>query len=315
MSGPTIGFAIMSHSDQRQLRRLVEGLNLHYGHPPIACHHDASQSALDQKSFPPNVRFVQPTRRTGWGRWSVIEAGLDAIGLLHEGGGPDWFFLLSAADYPIMTASRVSSELAQAECDAFIDARPLLSGTSGAAELVDEFNPKLTHFESARNKVIKRRFYHSPQLWFPILRFRPRLRPGKFTVRPDVPSPFHPYRDGISCFYGDHWFTANRRAAAALLGASSLRTALARHLRTRTQVDETFYQTMLANAAGLRVSRDNRRFTEWNGGGAHPMLLTEQQLPEAFASGAFFARKFAAGTHLLDLIDARLQADEPVALR
>jgi hypothetical protein len=44
------------------------------------------------------------------------------------------------------------------------------------------------------------------------------------------------------------------------------------------------------------------------------MLLTEAQLPEAFASGAFFARKFAAGSSLLDRIDDHLRACEPLAL-
>jgi hypothetical protein len=59
-----VGFAILSHGDQRQLRRLVDGLNLHYGDPPIACHHDFSQAPLDTTLFPSNVRFVVPPYRT-----------------------------------------------------------------------------------------------------------------------------------------------------------------------------------------------------------------------------------------------------------
>jgi hypothetical protein len=37
------------------------------------------------------------------------------------------------------------------------------------------------------------------------------------------------------------------------------------------------------------------------------MLLGEAQLGEALASGAFFARKFAAGSPLLDRIDELLR--------
>jgi hypothetical protein len=311
---PTIGFAIMSHADPAQLQRLIAGLNEHYDDPPIACHHDFSQRRLDTGSFPANVGFVEPSRKTGWGRLSVVKAGLDAIALLCEQADPDWFFLLSAADYPIMPAAAVRRELAQAECDAFADIRPLLPDEVGSARLTGRLNPKLNHFDSDENKGIKRRFYRSPQFWMPIIRFSPRLRPGKFTYRPHVDSPFHPYRDGIACYYGDHWFTANRRAAATLLTDSPLREKLFRHLRTRTQTDETFYLTMLANNPELTVCRDNRRFAEWNGGGAHPMFLTEAQLPEAFASGSFFARKFAVGSPLLDGIDERLRFREPLAL-
>jgi hypothetical protein len=303
-----VGFAILSHGDQRQLRRLVDGLNLHYGNPPIACHHDFSQAPLDATLFPSNVRFVVPSYRTGWGRWSVVEGGLKAIQLLYEDGGPNWFFLLSAADYPIRKPSAVLEELASTPFDAFSDARPLLPAVAGSADIQGHFNPKLAHFSTEKNQTLKRTFYRSPQFWMPIIRRVPRWRPGKLTYRPDFPSPFHPYRNGIACLYGDHWFTANRKAARVLLEQSPLRQALSRHLRHRSAVDETFYQTVLCNHSALSICRDNRRFAEWNGGGAHPMLLGEAQLGEALASGAFFARKFAAGSPLLDRIDELLRA-------
>ena len=303
-----IGFAIMSHAEQKQLLRLVQGLNEHYRDPPIACHHDESQSPLDRSPFPANVRFVENPRRTGWGRWSVVEAGLAAIGTLYRGGGPDWFFLLSAADYPIMSKDRVLHQLESGGCDAFIDVRPLMPGDVPTATLKGPPNPKLPHYNSAGSQALKRRFYRSPQLWVPIIRRDPRYRIGKFTVRPDIPNPFHPYRNGVACFYGDHWITGNRRAAEVLLESSPLRAALAKHLRNRTQTDETFYQTILAAKPDLVLCRDNKRFAEWNGGGAHPMFLTEAQLPEAYASGAFFARKIAYGSGVVDRIDQDLRA-------
>lgn len=297
----------MSHADAAQLLRLVAGLNEHFDCPPISCHHDFGQSALDVRAFPSNVSFVEPSRKTGWGRLAVVWAGLDAIALLYKQHDPDWFFLLSAADYPIMPAADIGQELAQTSCDAFVDARPLLDDEIGVARVQGQLNPKLSHFASAENRVLKRKFYRSPQIWFPIVRSTPQLRLGKSTIRPKIDSPFHPYRNGIACYYGDHWFTGNRKAAASLLADSHLRTKLSKHLRTRTQVDETFYQTILANDPDLNVCRDNRRFAEWNGGGAHPMLLTETQLPEALASNAFFARKFAPGSPLLDRIDEHLR--------
>jgi hypothetical protein len=56
----------------------------------------------------------------------------------------------------------------------------------------------------------------------------------------------------------------------------------------------------------LVIDRDNRRFTDWNGGGAHPRILTEDDLPAMLSSGAFFARKFAHASPVLERLDEAL---------
>lgn len=303
-----IGFAILSHADQRQLKRLIEVLNEQYDNPPIACHHDTSKSPLDPEGFPSNVQFVAKPRRTGWGIWPVVQGGLDAISLLYRDCGPDWFFLLSAADYPIKSGSDVRQELASAKVDAFLDFRPVLPKWTPKATVSGAMNGALAQFNSAANEIIKRRFYVSPQLFFPVIRWRPRFRLGRFTWRPPFESPLHPFDKTTGCYCGDHWFCANRKAAQKLINPSRLRTRLARHYRMRALPDESFYQTMLLNQSDLRIERDNRRYAEWNGGGAHPMTLGEAQLNEMLASGAFFARKFELGAPVLDMIDARMSA-------
>ena len=62
---------------------------------------------------------------------------------------------------------------------------------------------------------------------------------------------------------------------------------------------------MLVNAA-LKIDRRNRRFEEWNGGGAHPQWLTSSELDTMFASGRHFARKFRPDDPVLDQIDEAL---------
>ena len=91
-----IGFVILSHRDPAQLLRLVVTLNRLYDDPPIACHHDREQSPIDPGIFPGNVRFVEPSVRTGWAKWSVVRGFLAALRLLYDHAAPDWFVLLSA---------------------------------------------------------------------------------------------------------------------------------------------------------------------------------------------------------------------------
>jgi Core-2/I-Branching enzyme len=301
-----VGFVILSHADPRQLARLVQALDREYDRPPIACHHDFGQAEVDKAMFGSNVRFVEPYIATGWGRFSVVRASLKGIELLYKHDRPDWFLLLSAADYPIMSGTRVRSVLASADCDAFLDARAVDDAVVPAATMVGSENPKLNHFNSSANRRIKRKFYTSRQFWIPILRRKPRLRIGRYTFRPDA-FPKNPYQ-GFPCFYGDGWYAAKAKVADILSHKSDKHRELAEHLGDRTQADETYYQTVLMNEPGLTICRNNRRFAEWNGGGAHPMIMTLDQLDEALNSGAFFARKFAAGSDVLDVIDRSLAA-------
>lgn len=300
-----VGFVILSHERAPKLARLVAVLRREYPDCAIAVHHDFSQVSLDRHSVSPDILWVDNWRRTGWAKWAVVEGALSAFELLYTKTNAEWFILLSASDYPIRKGAAVVAELEAAKCDAFLDLRPLSREASPSAILVGAANPQLGQFDNPATLAIKRRFYLSRQLWLPILRTKPRRRLGKLTWR----LPFegrHPFRKGLGCFYGDHWFMANRKAVAAIVDPNPTNLRLRRHYRNRTQPDESYYQTVLANTPGLVICRDNRRFTEWNGGGAHPMALTSAQLPAMLASSAFFARKFDENSPVLDEIDTLL---------
>lgn len=305
-----VGFVIPSCEGGTKLQRLIRALDREYDTPPIAVHHDFSQGQLDRGAFGDNVLWVEDWVRTKWASWSVIEGTLKAFRLIYEQAEAEWIFLVSPSDYPVAPGRKVRRELAGVGFDAYLDARQLTGDQPGSAAMTGPLNHKLDHFDKAADRAIKRRFYCSPQWWVPIVRFKPHLRVGKWTYRPPFDGS-HPFHHGIGCYYGDHWFAGNRRAVAALLAPSPLNQALQRHYRNRTLPEESYYTTLLANTPDIRICRDNRRFAEWNGGGARPMTLTHAQLPEMLGSNAFFARKFADNPALLDDIDAWLTATKP----
>lgn len=303
-----IGFVLLSHQNPQQLARLVRTLNRLYGDPPIACHHDTSQSPLDLRDFPGNVSFVTPSVRTGWGKWSVVEATLAALRLLYDKADPDWFALLSAADYPIASAEHVRAELAASRADALLDYRDAGADPETAAARFGPRNPSLGHFEAPGNRDMLRSRYMGAELWLPIVRFAGAggARLGRHTIHLPFDAPGHPFAGDFRCFYGDHWFTASRTAAAALLAPTVRERKLQQHLRRRASADECYYQSVLCNRAELTIQRDSRRFAKWNGGGAHPATLTTGDLDEMLASKAHFARKFRHGDPVLDRIDEAL---------
>jgi hypothetical protein len=120
-----IGFSILTHNEPQQLLRLVKTLNAMFGGPPIVCHHDFSQCALEEALFPTNVRFVHPHIVTRWGHITLPLAALKAFSLLRKYDQPDWVFLLSGSDYPIRPADEIVSDLANANFDVYLDNREI----------------------------------------------------------------------------------------------------------------------------------------------------------------------------------------------
>lgn len=305
MTAPLIGFVILSHEGDGKLARLVSALGREYDSPPIAVHHDFSQAAIDRAAFPANVVFVKRWVPTSWANWSVVEGALRAFRLVLDSAAVEWTFLLSASDYPIRNGDEVRRILASEPSDALIDMRPCVRGLISVAILIGATNPVMDFEDSPINHALKTRFMMSPQLWIPIIRRKPRWRVGRLTWRP----PFagrHPFSARRPAFYGDHWWAGNRRAVEAVLAPSGFAKRVRRHLRRRTQPDESYYCTVLAADEELTLCLDNRRYAEWNGGGAHPQLLTENDLAAMFASAGYFARKFSDNAPVLDAIDAHL---------
>jgi hypothetical protein len=231
-----------------------------------------------------------------------VTATLRTLKLLYTGATPDWFFLLSGVDYPVSPAGKVLDELSASGVDALLDYREVPNigdqETSPEAE-----NPAVQHFGSASRGDVAFRLYVGLNIWCPIIRQGPRIGRKTFYLRTrDWRTPFGAE---FRCYFGDHWFAANSKAAAVLLHPTETHLRLQRHLRLRSSPDECYYHTVLANTPGLKISKETKRFAIWQAG--HPKkALTAEDLPAIIQSNAYFARKFSQDTPVLDEIDRML---------
>ncbi|MFM6253655.1 MAG: beta-1,6-N-acetylglucosaminyltransferase, partial [Dolichospermum sp.] len=92
-----------------------------FDYPVIVCHHDFFQCDLSVDTLPKNVLLVRPYLQTEWGGFSVVEATVQAIKLMYKvTDAPDWFVLLSGADYPIKTEGQILGDLSSSSYDAYI---------------------------------------------------------------------------------------------------------------------------------------------------------------------------------------------------
>lgn len=287
MAAP-IGFVLLTHSEAEQILRLVQRLNQLFASPPIACHHDFSKCPLAADSFPANVAFVRPHVETQWAGYSLVEGTLRALRLLYgQQEGPDWFVLLSGADYPIKTSGRIIQDLNAGAWDAHIH-----------HEYIDPKNlQRKWHVECDLRYF--REPVRLPRRLRRLFGWEPKKLP-RWLINLNVP-----FSSRYRCYAGSQWFSGSRKAAQYIIQNSG-DTPLVRYCRRVPRItDELYFQTLLGNS-GLRLCNDNHRYIDWMDGQPHPKTLTRGDIPKLMASPCHFARKVAARD--FDLMDAIDQA-------
>ncbi len=295
---PAIGFALITYRDPPQVVRLATRLRELYGaEAPIALHHNFEQSALDVAALPPGVAVVRPHLDSRWGSWETQEAELAALRLLYgSGDGPDFVVLLSGTCYPVAPPERVLRDLRDGGADAYVHGTPVrvfrrdrrvAPGPLGFAVNEGPGNQKSCY----------RRYY--PTLYRP-LGVRVRIR------NPLIAPLLSPFSRTFRCWAGETWWTLGRRAALHLLAERDSRPEVAAWFSRCTLPEEAYPHTIVRNAPGLRVDPRNFRYIDWSTARPSPRELGTADLPHIAASGAHFARKFAADAPVLDELDASL---------
>lgn len=203
-----------------------------------------------------------------------------------------------------MRSEEVLQELNSNGVDALLDYREVIRNppipTSSLAE-----NAALQCFSSAGNLALAWRRFVGLNLFIPIPRSGPRI--GRHTFYLPVTALHSPFGPQFKCYYGDHWFSGNQKVADILLNPDEMHMRLRRHLRWRIVPEESYYHTVLGNAAHLKLSTATRRFANWNGSrNGHPRNLELRDLPTIVEAKAYFARKFAPDFPALDEIDRLL---------
>ncbi len=280
----SIGFVLLTHHQPQQIDRLLAQLNKMFNYPPIVCHHDFDKCALSVDHLSKNIEFVRPHLKTKWGDFSIVEATIQGIKLLYElDDSPDWFILLSGSDYPIKTAQEILAKLNSNQYDAYINYEKI-------RYKVYQENPKINLIWQ---KLAYERYCGLKLFSIPFLGERPYSRDLDIRIdNPFITQFFIPFTDNFSCFVGDQWFYANRRSAEYIIQFHQQNNAITSHYRRRMFADESYFQTILANAEHLKLKNDNYRYVDWSTKAAHPKTMELDDLPRLLASPAHFARKF-----------------------
>jgi hypothetical protein len=325
-SDTRVVYVVLSHVNPTQVRRLVGAILSGSRTAQVLLHHDEFASRLGSDAFAnePRVEVLRPVRRVEWGAFSQVEALLRsmrwALGHLEF----DWLCFISGQDYPLQPLARIERELAEADCDAFMEPPRYVDAFPG-----DWLGPD--------GEGVRRYFY---RYWkipdrvarrFPervrgalhqlILRLQHRQR---FVVRYPMPDgirfglrrPRRPFSPEFRCVKGSEWGTYSRRCVEVIDDFVQRNPRYVTYFKGTIIPDEAFLPTIVWNAPSLRVHPDYRRFIRWeNSVSSHsnprpsPDVFREQDLPSLLAAQAHFGRKFDASVdvRILDLLDEHLE--------
>jgi Core-2/I-Branching enzyme len=283
MSSTSIGFILLTHAKPLQIYRLINKLNNMFNYPMIVCHHDFSKSDLSVDNLPKNVLLVHPHLQTKWAGFALVEATVKALRLMYQSpSAPDWVVLLSETDYPIKTSKQILDELGSSQYDAYIQHERITYKTYR----YDTRKSILWQKNSYQRYCTKSFYFHYLKKYCAQLNLEIRLE------HPLLTKAFVPFSNKLACFSGSQWFCANRKAAEYIIDFHSKTNAITLHYRKLKYADESYFQTILANASHLRLQNDRRRYIDWSDGDSHPKTLLTEDLPNLLASSAYFARKF-----------------------
>ncbi|MBD2535996.1 hypothetical protein H6G97_44420 [Nostoc flagelliforme FACHB-838] len=283
MSSKSIGFILLTHTKPRQIYRLINKLNIMFNYPVIVCHHDFSKCDLSVE-MPKNVFLVRPYIQTEWGGFSLVEATVRALEIMYKASDvPDWFVLLSGADYPIKAARQILDELNSNPYDAYIQYEQITYQT-----YKDDLIPSMLWLKNSYERYCTKSFIfnYSKKTY---AKFNPEIH----LEHPLLTKAFLPFSKKLTCFSGSQWFCANRKAAEYIIDFHTKKNAIISHYsKIKKFSDESYFQTILANASHLKLKNDRQRYIDWSDGGPHPKILLMEDLPHLLASSAHFARKF-----------------------
>lgn len=248
--------------------------------------------------------------RGGYGDFSHVDRYLAAVDWLRAAGiTVDWLVNLTGQDYPLRHLADCEAELAASGADGFIEHWPALGPAShwGARRARSRYL-----FRHRRVAALTPRAARLLRPVQAVNRVQPLLRVhvayglvlGRRVSRP-------PFGPDLVLHGGSAYSSLSWPAVEYLRDFLHRRPDVEAHFRHTLSPEEAICQTILASAGKFRLDPDCKRYFDFRGSTFnHPRVLTLDDLPRAFASGAHFGRKFDQDRHpeVLDAVDAHLDA-------
>lgn len=247
-----------------------------------------------------NVTFCEPRLPVYWGEISLTDAIFTLMRqALASPQRPDYFVLMSGSDFPLRSGQYIQRFLKEHRGREFVTLE------------------KLPAPGMPMDRITTRRFPSTR----PVLRFAFRaLAKFGLATRDHRPA----FRD-LEPYSGHTWWTLSRRACQYVLDYVQSHPELSKFFEDTHASDESFIQTILANAPFKSEIRRHLVYEEWRPPSPHPEMITMRHVAYFESQDAIapqdhygpgemlFARKFSDEMGVVDRVVAMIHRKEKTA--
>lgn len=310
---PCFAYLLLTHKDPRQVEALAARILELSPRAQVVVHHDLTADDVPWGGRPPSrVHFVE-RGQVLWGDWSIVEATLRMIRFALDRLHADWFVVLSGEHWPVADLEEWEGAAVRSGIDAFVEADALPKrlrfgrsdegGNMYLSRCVHHWvtvpQPRAAVAHRAIGGLWKLSLYLSPMF---TIEYSHRRR-AWFFGRPRARS----HLENLVFHKGSQWIAFNRRGAQAILETDP---GLTQWFRGGHIPDETYFHTTLRAAEDLVVTADVVTYVPIGPKTPTPqwMVLTLDDLPTVWNSGAVFARKvdLANRPEVIDALDGEV---------
>ena len=287
-----MAFILMAYKDPSQIERLTRVLD-HEGFD-FWIHVDKKIDITPFLYLKNNKRifFVQQRVEIGWASYYLTVGIFNSMKEVMQSGNPyQLMSVMSAQDYPLRSAEELYSYFYERRENNIIDVEQDDS---------DWWNDAMVRVN--KYDMINFRF-----------KGKYRLQAVMNKVLPTKKFPF-PY--SLSGGPNATWLTVTVPAAKHVIEVFESNLRFRKFLFFTWGPDEFLVPTLLNNSSFRHsvINDNNYRYVDWSRGGAHPLILTRDDLDALIHSGSYMARKFdlKVDVQVLDCIDEFVHQKEAV---
>lgn len=306
-----VTYLVLAHTDPAGLIRLIRRIRALSPSSGVLVRYDvpglADPEAL--KTAGAHEVLVSDIAVT-WGSWEQTESIVEALRVARRSVPGDYYVIVSGQDYPVRNLRRWEAEINANGADAFV------------ARIVDhpddyEYRWRIVRKPRLRPPFLDRAAGHAlwrvgqlTHRWLQIYQGPHERFDGRFWVglRRHHPGPVVPTK-------GATWMTLSARAVDRVLDIDEGRPDLRGFFVRVRNSDESYLQTLLTLAPGLRIEeRPTSTFTMPEGR-SNAEWLDEARMRRAVEVGAPFARKVPPGVDeaVLAVADAAVERERDPA--
>jgi hypothetical protein len=322
-------YHVQSHRSPAQLTRLVHLVRRMSPNSVVHVSHDLTGAPVPVAELRRLTNVEVQFHRGGYGDFSHVDRYLAAVDWLRaDGVEVDWLVNLTGQDYPLRHLAECEAEVAALStapagpagpAAPAGPAGPVAGGVDGFMEHWPALGPD-SHWGARRAR--SRYFFRHRRLAALSPRTARLLRPVQVVNRVQPVLRWHvsyglvvgrrvrtPFGPDLVLHGGSAYSTLSWAAVEYLRDFLHSRPDVEEHFRHTLSPEEAVFPTILASSGKFRLDPDPKRYFDFRGSTFnHPKVLTLDDLPRAYASGAHFGRKFDmdSAPQVLDAVDAHL---------